>query len=80
MKRYKQLSLAERERLYALKEQGISLRLIAKELDRSHSSLSRELRRNVKYGIEYFNNAYLPCKAQSLAVKRKAGQRKEAFS
>jgi len=78
MKQYIQLTLAERERLYALKEQGQSLRTIAKELGRSHSSLSRELRRNVKYGIEYFNNNYLPCKAEALALKRKIRQRKYA--
>lgn len=78
VKKYRQLTLAERERLYALKEQGKSLRIIAKELGRSHTSLSRELRRNVKYGIEYFKNAYLPCKAESLAAKRKVRQRKKA--
>ncbi len=64
--------------MYALREQGKSLRSIATELGRSHTSLSRELRRNVKYGIEYFNNAYLPCKASGLALKRKIGQRKKA--
>jgi len=75
---YTQFSLAERERLYALKEQAVSMRQIAKELGRSHSSVSRELRRNVKYGIAYFNNEYLPCKAEALAVKRRRGQRKKA--
>lgn len=78
MKRYAQLTLAERERLYALREQRLSIRTIAKKLGRSHASLSRELRRNVKYGIEYFNNEYLPCKAQTLATKRKIRQRKKA--
>lgn len=61
-----------------MREQGRSLRSIAAELGRSHTSLSRELRRNVKYGIEYFNNEYLPCKAQALAQKRKTYQRKKA--
>lgn len=78
MRKYKQLTLGERERLYALREQGISLRCIAKELRRSHTSLSRELRRNVRYGNEYFGNAYLPCKAELLAKKRSIGQRKKA--
>jgi IS30 family transposase len=78
LKRYTQLSLAERERLYALREQGRSLRSIAKELGRSHASLSRELRRNVKYGIEYFGNEYIPCIAQELAQKRGTKQRKKA--
>ena len=78
MKEYRQLTLVERERLYALKEQDISLRTIAKELGRSHSSLSRELRRNVKYGIEYFGNEYIPCIAEELAQKRAVRQRKKA--
>ncbi len=78
MKQYKQITLAERERLYALREQEKSLRSIAKELGRSHGSLSRELRRNIKYGIEYFNNEYLPCKAEELARKRRVTQRKKA--
>lgn len=76
--RYKQITLEERERLYSLKEQGISLRLIAKELGRSHGSLSRELRRNVRYGNEYFGNTYLPCRADTLANRRAKGQRKKA--
>lgn len=75
---YRHLTLAERERLYALKEQGMSLRSIAKKLKRSQSSLTRELQRNIKYGREYFGNAYLPCKAQALAEKRAATQRRKA--
>ena len=78
MKTYKQLNLAERERIYALLTQGVSMRKIAVEIGRSHTSLSRELRRNIKYGIEYFSNEYLPCKAEALAVKRRRGQRKKA--
>lgn len=78
MKRYSQLKLAERERLYALREQDVSLRTIAKELGRSHTSLSRELRRNVKYGIEYFGNEYIPCIAEELSQKRATRQRKKA--
>jgi IS30 family transposase len=78
VKTYTQLTLSERERLYALTEQGLSLRAIGQALGRSHSSLSRELRRNVRYGIEYFNNPYLPCKAEALAKKRKVRQRKKA--
>jgi len=78
MKQYKQLTLAEREKFYALREQGTSLRQIAKKLRRSHTSLSREFRRNVKYGNEYFGNTYLPCKAQRLAEKRARKQRYKA--
>lgn len=78
MKKYQHISLEERERLYALREQGKSLRCIAKEIGRSQSSLTRELQRNVKYGNEYFVNEYLPCRAQQLAEKRQVGQRKKA--
>lgn len=72
---YHHLSLEEREKLYGLKEQGKSLRAIAKQLGRSQSSLTRELKRNIKYGNEYFGNTYLPCKAQGLADKRASRQR-----
>jgi len=71
--RYKQLNLEERERLYAMKEQGISLRQIAKKLGRNHTTLSRELRRNAKYGT-----TYIPCKAEHTAQARGAKQRKKA--
>ena len=75
---YKQLTLAERERLYGMLKEGKTLRSMGEKLKRSHTSLSRELRRNIKYGNEYFNNEYLPCKAQKLAEKRKAKQRRKA--
>lgn len=75
---YRHLSLEERERLYALKEQGFSLRTIAKKLGRSQSSVTRELKRNINYGNEYFKNAYVPCKAQQLAEKRATKQRYKA--
>ncbi len=75
---YRHLNLEERERLYALKAQGMSLRSIAKKLGRSQSSLTRELQRNIKYGREYFQNEYLPCKAQKLAEKRSSKQRYKA--
>jgi len=78
MKKYRHLTLAEREKFYALREQGLSLRQIAKKLKRSQSSLTRELQRNIKYGNEYFGNEYLPCKAQKLAEKRAKKQRYKA--
>ena len=53
---YRHLDLEERERLYAMREQGMSLRSIARKLRRSQSSLTRELQRNIKYGREYFKN------------------------
>lgn len=78
MRIYKQLTLVEREQLYGMQKEGKSLRTIAKWLKRSHSSLSRELRRNIKYGNEYFRNEYLPSKAQGLAEKRAKKQRYKA--
>jgi len=76
--KYRHLSLEEREKLYGLKGQGMSLRSIGKKLGRSQSSLTRELKRNIKYGREYFKNEYLPCKAQQLADKRSARQHYKA--
>lgn len=72
-KGYKHLSLEEREKLFGFRKQGFSLRTIAEGLGRSHSSLSREMRRNAKYG-----DAYLPCRAQKKANKREERQRREA--
>lgn len=78
MSQYQHLTLEERERLYGLQEQGKSLRSIAKLLNRSQSSLSRELKRNIKYGEAFVDNKYLPCKAQMLAEKRALKQRYKA--
>jgi IS30 family transposase len=68
MKTYKHLSLDERETLLMLKAQGQSLRKIAFYLDRSPSSLCRELRRNripSRLGL-----AYRPAKAHLRARLR----------
>lgn len=73
MRTYSHLTLEERERLYAGIESGKSLREIAKELGRDHSTLSRELRRNAKYG-----KPYIPCKAQEKTDKRAKEQRRKA--
>ena len=78
MRQYSHLCLEEREHLYGFLKQGVSLRSIAKKLGRSQSSLTRELQRNIKYGNEYFGNAYLPCKAQELSKKRALKQRIKA--
>lgn len=72
-KKYDHLSLEERERLYALREQGQSFREIAKQLGRAHTTLSREYRRHAKYGKEY-----LPCKAHQKAQKMASKQRTKA--
>ena len=73
MRKYNHLSLEEREKLYALKEKGLSLRKTAKQLKRDHASLSRELRRNAKYGIPY-----IPCKAHAKYLQRAEKQRYQA--
>lgn len=78
MRRYTQITLEEREIIYGMLSQGKTLRTIGKKLGRSHTSISRELQRNIKYGNEYFRNEYLPCKAQKLADKRKVKQRYKA--
>lgn len=73
MTKYHHLSLEEREKLYAWKLQGISLREIGQRLGRSHTTLGRELKRNAKYGSQY-----IPCKANAKAVKRGVNQRYQA--
>src|SRR6266571_3109468 len=73
MRTFHHLILEEREKLYGWQKEGLSLRIIAEKLGRSHGSLSRELRRNAKY-----ENTYLPCRAQKKADKRTLRQRRKA--
>lgn len=73
MTKYQHLSLEEREKLYAWKEAGESLREIAVKLGRSHTSLSRELNRHTQYG-----RPYLPCKADKRARRWADRQRFKA--
>ena len=73
MRKYRHLSLLEREKLYALKSQGLSLREVGRRLKRSQSNLSRELKRNAPYGAEY-----IPCRAQRLSDRRGRRQRYRA--
>ena len=68
--KYKHLSLLEREKMFGFLAKGKSLRDIAKKLGRDHSTLSRELERNSKYG-----KAYLPCVADRYAVRKALRQR-----
>lgn len=70
---YKHLSLEEREKLYAFKKLGLSLREIGRRLKRSQSSLTREFKRNAPYGAEY-----IPCRAQRRADRRGFKQRYRA--
>lgn len=73
MRTFKHLSLEEREKFFSWKEQGISLREIGRRLGRSHTTFSREPKRNTKYG-----RPYIPCRAQKLAEKRGWKQRYKA--
>lgn len=68
------MSLKERDRITEMKSEGKSLRAIAKELERSPSTLSRELKRNGTPS----NRIYLSHRAHERAVKRKkeSGQRR----
>lgn len=59
--------------MYALKEQGFSLREIGRRLGRDHTSLSDELKNNAPYG-----QGYIPCKAHLKAFKRGVKQRTKA--
>ena len=77
MKQYKHLSLEERETLRVHREQGQSFRDIAKKLGRSHTSLSREWKRNqIKRGKD--EGKYIACRAEAKAVKRTKEQRRKA--
>ncbi len=50
MSHYKHLTLSEREKLMYFLAKGYSMRRIAKELGRSASTISRELKRNTSKG------------------------------
>jgi IS30 family transposase len=67
-KTYKHLNAEERDILAVLKSQGHSLRQITTVLDRSPSTLSRELKRNAP---PVYTGYYLAHKAQERADKRK---------
>lgn len=73
MRTFKHLSLEERELFFAWKAQGKSLREIGRRLGRTHTTLSREFKRNAKYG-----QPYIPCRADRKAKKRALNQRYRA--
>src|SRR3982750_1594787 len=60
------LELEERERLAALKAEGLSLRAIARALGRAASTISRELRRNALP-----KGGYLPAHAEGCYLERR---------
>src|SRR5206468_1456637 len=63
------LELEERERLAALKTEGLSLRAIARALGRAASTVSRELRRNALP-----RGGYLPVHAEGCYRERRQRQ------
>ena len=72
MMKYKRLTLEEREKIHALVNQGKTNREISLVLNRSHTTISRELKR---CGTKF---EYSPSKAHSKARKEdpKRGQKK----
>ena len=69
------LELEERERLAALKAEGLSLRAIARQLGRAASTVSRELRRNALP-----KGGYLPVHAEGCYLDRRQRQAKQKGS
>lgn len=74
MQRKPKLELAERERIFGWIHEGKSFREIAVLLDRTHTSISREVKRNRNQNT----GEYLPCVAQAKADKREKFQREKA--
>jgi len=69
MKSYTRLSQSEREHLFLLHHEGVSLREIAKRLGRTHSTISREYK-------HHGEKEYSPCSAHNSAVKKRGEPRK----
>ena len=65
MKSYNRLTQEERYYIFALRANDLSIRQIARQLKRSHSSISREIHRNSQ------KNKYFPKKAQEKALSRR---------
>ena len=66
MRKYKQITKEEREKIYQYLKIGISYAKIAKDLGRDKSTISREIRRNKSEKL-----GYLPDRACNLALGRK---------
>jgi len=69
MKSYTRLSQSEREQLFLLHHEGVSLREIAKRLGRTHTTISHEYKRHGEDG-------YSPCAAHISAMKTRGAPRK----
>ena len=70
---YRQLTAAERYTLSVLKREGRTFRAIAKALDRSPSTICRELKRN---SCQRTDGAYRPSKAQERTNGRRSRSRR----
>src|ERR1019366_10352158 len=70
-KSYGQLSLKERIEIYRLHADGKSLRFIARAMNRSASTVSRELRRNGKACKNWPEGIYDPERAAKLTARRR---------
>jgi IS30 family transposase len=68
---YNHLNISERIVISQLKSSGLSIRKIAKQLGRSPSTISRELKRNSYRSIRNAMNRYTPSKAQDNYRRRK---------
>jgi IS30 family transposase len=66
MSQYTHLTIVDRENILVHHRQGKSINFIAKELNRSASTISRELKRNTENGKEYS-----ACEAQAMYQKRR---------
>lgn len=73
--KYKQLGQKERDRIFRLKNKGVSNSDIAVTLGRDKSTIGRELARNTHRKLRQ----YLPDTAQRKADKRKAWGRKQRY-
>jgi IS30 family transposase len=74
--KYRQLTEAERYTLSALKREGWSLRRIAQALQRSPSTISREVRRNATIDRHRPRPLYVPSKAHEHANGRRRRSRR----
>jgi IS30 family transposase len=74
-KHYHQLDQKERDRIFSLKQKGLTKAAIAAKLGRNKSTIGRELKRNIHQKL----HQYLPDTASRKAGKRKALGRKKRY-
>jgi IS30 family transposase len=66
-KKYRHLSIDERERIAQLRHEGAGLNEIARQLGRDKGTISREIQRN---GAPLYRS-YTPCRAQQRSDERR---------